>query len=156
MNRFIYIFAVLIFFSSQAVAQEAGEPSRTETLCGVLSEYEPQAGVEYQPGVDILGNPVAPADLNEFPDTSYQTIVVPIEIDLIERFGLDVPDGVELKPKIADLEIHRDGHVEYQGHDISDQAYRLCVEKGEERLPESRQRAEDAVPSGEILEGQHP
>lgn len=59
--------------------------------CNKLVRHVPDSGVAYQPGVDVRGREVAPADLNsglrvEPPD--YLTF--DIEIDLFDRFGIPV------------------------------------------------------------------
>ena len=57
--------------------------------CQQLVRHEPAPGVTYQPGVDVHGQPVAPADLGggsqiELPDVIY----IPIEVLLQDRFGI--------------------------------------------------------------------
>jgi len=63
--------------------------------CELAVRYVPPPGVAYQPGVDVHGKPVAPADLDgnqrlQLPDT----IAVVITDDLRKRFGL--PDDSPL------------------------------------------------------------
>jgi hypothetical protein len=73
-------------------APEAAEPGTVEITradCSRLVKHVPAPDVAYQPGVDVNGNPVAPADL----DGGYQvalpeTIFIPITVLLQERFGI--------------------------------------------------------------------
>lgn len=57
--------------------------------CDRLVKYQQAPGVEYQPGVDAHGRPVAPADLGggysiKVPDI----IVIPIEVLAQDRFNI--------------------------------------------------------------------
>ena|SRR5690349_22127814 len=57
--------------------------------CQQLVSHQPAPDVTYQPGVDVHGKPVVPADLAggsqiELPDVIY----IPIEVLLQDRFGI--------------------------------------------------------------------
>ena len=57
--------------------------------CEQLVRHEPAPDVAYQPGVDVHGRPVAPADLDggsqiALPDVIY----IPIEVLVQDRFGI--------------------------------------------------------------------
>ena len=45
------------------VPVKGGTVAVTKQQCQALATYRPAAGVNYQPGVDVHGKPVAPADL---------------------------------------------------------------------------------------------
>ncbi len=155
--RLILLTFLLSIIFLPAHAQE----SSSETLCRLLPEHKPKPtdGVQYLVGIDVHGNPVVAADLNPPLPVMDQAVIIPIEVDLVERFTLDVPDGVELKPSVAVMKIHKDGRVEYNGQDVSNEAYYLCG-KGELPEPEAPQgsghKPDDAVPSGGVIEGQYP
>lgn len=65
--------------------------------CQRLTRHIPADDVTYQPGVDVRGKAVAPADLNaNDPDGRPElimprTVLIPIEVDLFDRFG--IPPG---------------------------------------------------------------
>jgi hypothetical protein len=72
-----------------AAAHEEVTVAITRADCARLVEHVPASDVAYQPGVDVHGREVVPADLNggiriELPET----ILIPIEVDLLERFGI--------------------------------------------------------------------
>ena len=57
--------------------------------CELAVRYVPPRGVDYQPGVDVNGRPVAPADLNgEHRLQLRDSIPVIISDDLRKQFGL--------------------------------------------------------------------
>ncbi len=57
--------------------------------CDRLVQYQQAPGVEYQPGVDAHGRPVAPADLGGgYQIKPPETIVIPIEILIQDRFHI--------------------------------------------------------------------
>lgn len=101
------------------------------TFCRLLPTYKQALGVEFQPGIDQKGRAVAPADIDAdmagaAPIRSFESIEIPVELDLAQRFGLNLPSGVELKPYVALISIHKDGRVDYNGQDISRKAHTLC------------------------------
>ena len=57
--------------------------------CQRLGNHEPAPDVTYQPGVDVHGRPVAPADLGggqqiQLPDVIY----IPIEVLIQDKYGI--------------------------------------------------------------------
>lgn len=73
-----------VFFSAfQAIASPS--PSIDPAFCQALVKHVPDADVAYQPGVDVHGKPVVPADL---PDSSrfqlQQPISIPLTADLFK------------------------------------------------------------------------
>ena len=74
-----------------------------EDVCAHLkdSQKPPTWGPDYVPGVDVYDHQVTSADLssggsNILPDP----IMIPVEIDLLSRFGLTLPADIELKPEL--------------------------------------------------------
>ncbi|MCB9960447.1 MAG: hypothetical protein H6843_17780 [Rhodospirillaceae bacterium] len=82
-------------------APAAGQsgPVHTVTVsredCRNLVAHVPAPDAAYQPGVDVLGRPVAPADLNGTTFSLLDPLVVRIDVDLVDRLGLTPPPGVE-------------------------------------------------------------
>ena len=61
----------------------------THQDCDRLVKYQPAPGVKYQPGVDVQGRPVTPADLGGgYQIKPPETIVIPIEILIQDRFNI--------------------------------------------------------------------
>ncbi|WP_374651852.1 hypothetical protein [Dongia sp.] len=57
--------------------------------CDRLVKYRQPPGVEYQPGIDAHGQPVAPADLGGgYQIKPPETIVIPIEVLIQDRFHI--------------------------------------------------------------------
>lgn len=81
--------AAVLLWAGTPEAAEPGTVEITRADCSQLVKHVPAPDVAYTPGVDVDGNPVAPADL----DGGYQvalpqTIVIPITVLLQERFGI--------------------------------------------------------------------
>lgn len=126
---------LLAVFALWAMPAQARDPS-FEVLCRTLPDYQPEsgaAGADYVPGVNVHGTPVAPADLGPSLNAGMDVINIPVSIDLIERFGLSVPIGSELKPDVASIAVHRDGRVSYNDQDLTRRAYSICAKNG--RVP---------------------
>ena len=91
--------------------------------CELAVRYTPPPGVAYQPGVDVNGHPVAPADLDgdrrlQLPES----IPVVITDDLRKRFGL--PDDSPLFDSNAFIGIVElglsDRRLTFNGIELSD------------------------------------
>lgn len=119
----VFIFIAALIFAVPAFAEDAD----MITLCNLLPAYQPSDNVEYVPGVDVKGQPVVSADINDGSGfRQFESIEIPVEVDLIQKFGVNAPVGVDLKPMVALISIHKDGKVDYNGQDVSKQAHALC------------------------------
>lgn len=77
----------LIFFNGSAAMADIAISERD--CRQLVVKHEPAPDVTYQPGVDVHGNAVAPADLNggsqlNLPDVIY----IPLEVLIQDRFGI--------------------------------------------------------------------
>ena len=75
----------------------AAHPAEAQVIrssaCQPLVEYRPDPGVTYQPGLDVRGNEVAPADLGGGYNIDLpEQIDIPIRFDLGGRLGLAEED----------------------------------------------------------------
>lgn len=137
MKSFAFIFALMLL-TMPVVAQviEYAE-------CRTLAEYVPQAGVNYEAGVDVRGKPVVPADLNEAPIDMPDVMAIPLSFDLAQRLP-DPPQGMRAEASVGFLEVYKDGRVVFQGRDLTPQVYAIC--RGEVLPAEAGQ--DDAAPVG--------
>ena len=70
-------------------APASAEIAISRTDCERLVRHEPAPEVAYQPGVDVHGRPVVPADLDggqqiQLPDVIY----IPIEVLMQDKYGI--------------------------------------------------------------------
>lgn len=57
--------------------------------CQYLTRYQPAPDVNFQPGVDVRGRPVAPADIGGGQQLKLpETIYIPIEVDIGQRYHI--------------------------------------------------------------------
>ena len=137
-------------------------------LCAHVNFLEQNIGnsAKYVAGVDVYGNPVVPADL---PDGGIKSrmlndpIMLPIDINLAERYGLNLPDGVEINPNIANMVLYQDGRVFFGNEDISDSIKSFCQSRDKEmKKNQSNQQEQhghesaNPVLSSDKIEGQYP
>jgi hypothetical protein len=114
-------------------AKRRGNPEKVRIDCFVLSVlamtmlFVNQAHAQdvcalYKPSPDVV-----PADINADVKNPYSDpIIVPVEIDLIERFDLPPQEGVTLEPSVAGLAIYDDGRVLYNGEDVFGDIETVC------------------------------
>jgi len=83
---------VVMVFSGSAFGQ--GRPVVDLSACQTLTRHRPAADVEYKPGVDVRGRPVAPADLpGSTGSAPIDRFDIPVTLDLAKRMGLRAPTG---------------------------------------------------------------
>lgn len=80
----------LVLMSGTANAAPTTAPTIDTSFCQALVKHVPDADVAYQPGVDVHGKPVVPADL----DSGYNIalpdeITIPLTVDLKSFLKLD-------------------------------------------------------------------
>jgi hypothetical protein len=100
----------------------------TEADCrALLVEHRPAPDVAFQPGVDVDGDPVAPADLpgglEVAPPT---TFIIPIEIDLVDRLGI-LPADFEADALVGTV-LYDDGELFFDGQPLADPARAAIAE----------------------------
>ncbi len=138
-------FLITVFFTLMALPVMAQTVQYSE--CKTLAEYMPQAGVNYEPGVDVNGKSVAPADLNAAPFEMPDVMSIPLSIDLARRLP-DPPQGMEADASVGFLEVHKDGRIVFEGKDWTPQVYAIC--RGEPMPPvvsEDGQKPSETVES---------
>lgn len=121
-------------------AQMAGPIQNTVVLkradCTRLTAYVPAADVAYQPGVDVRGRAVAPADLAGTPQIVMpEDITIAISVELQARFGIPATSSL-YKPEagIGTVVVKPDGSASFNGQPLTNQeqsalAY-LCQRQG--------------------------
>lgn len=122
-------FAFLLFFAVPVNAQQL----TLETACSHISSGA--SGAEYKAGVDVKGNPVAPADIETEAGTELikYPLTIPVDIDAIRFMDANtaqalVNAGADLETNIANVILQEDGHVEFNGVDLSDRIDFECVD----------------------------
>lgn len=116
---------VVILLAMTGTSWAADQPD-IQTFCQALPNHKPEAGVNYMPGVDVHGKPVAPADLGGGVPALPDIIRVPLTIDLAQRMNLGLPADTEMDADVTFIDIYRDGRVDYNGQEITPQAHTIC------------------------------
>jgi hypothetical protein len=113
--------AGFLLLAAAPPAAAAGEPylEVEEGVCDRLVAHIPDDDVTYQPGVDVHGNPVVPADIDP-PIVTPEVFVIPLEVDLQDRFGIPAdPTFFEGDIAIGIVRIEGD-RVTYNGQELTD------------------------------------
>ena len=104
-----------------AAAEDGAVQIRRED-CARLVKHVPDPDVTYQPGVDVDGNPVAPADLDGgYQITLPEVIEIPITVLLQDRFGIPANSVLyKGEAEIGVAEVNLDGEkVTFNGQDLT-------------------------------------
>jgi len=169
--RFVLFFLVMVM----PLIASAETITTRDMLCKSYEERADVAGANYVPGVDVDGKPVVSADVSgDHQVMPLQVVRIPLEMDLAQRFGLSLPEGLEMKPNLGMLNIYQDGRVTFDGQDLTTQVEQFCsqareaeTQKVEEEPAANGQAAPDRIisnsdtnvdmndlPSGSVIEGQ--
>ncbi|HEX9791510.1 MAG TPA: hypothetical protein VGA60_12680 [Kiloniellales bacterium] len=114
---------LLAIFAMAAAAEDQVVVTISKADCDRLVEHRPAPDVAYQPGVDVNGQPVVPADLNGGIQIAVpETIRIPITVDLFNRFGIPAnPDSFEAEAEVG-VVTYRDGRATFNGQPLQDDA----------------------------------
>ena len=121
----ISLFLGVLMASLPVVAGETVLPE-----CRLLSAHVSRPDVAYQAGVDVRGKPVVPANLNAAPILAPKVVLAPLSLQLHDRLMAMNVQAVDATAPIGFLEIHDNGRVVYDGHDLTPQVYALCGVSG--------------------------
>ena len=133
MDKFKYFIGLSLFLGWVAPVHAQATVEISRAACDSLSVHVPSADVAYQPGVDVNGNAVAPADLNGQPQISVpETISIPVTIDLATNLGIPTP--FLARPTVGEVKVTRDGRVTFNGQPVGGDAQqelaRRCQKAG--------------------------
>ena len=108
----------------------------TRRDCDRLTKYQEPPGVEYQPGVDVHGEPVVPADIGGGSNIQLpQTIVIPIEVFLQDRFHLPPNSALWAgKAEVGTVTVTGD-RVFFNGQELTDAETAALAAICREQLP---------------------
>lgn len=137
----LFFFTFLLCFLPYEYAFSQNAASLT-ALCGYSnhSDNKAVASAEYMPNVDVHGKQLVPVETTPYDHSFLNTpIIIPVEIELIERFGLDLPLGTDLEPIVGLFEIEMDGTTRYNGKDVSDVVQKMCDQHRNNKLNQAEQ-----------------
>ncbi|MGE3770760.1 MAG: hypothetical protein AB7G06_07390 [Bdellovibrionales bacterium] len=93
---------LLFFFVLLALPAQAAEMLEIDkAACRLVTQHQPDASVAYQPGVDVHGNAVAPADLTPPRPTIGDHITIPLTVDIAQQFGLPLGAAIGSEATVA-------------------------------------------------------
>lgn len=123
--------ALLVSVSGAAFAKDPTDGKSEDiavekVICQQLYVHKPADDVAYKPGVDVDGNPVAPADLPGAQMQMADYLEVPLTVDLAQKLSQPVPEGVKMDSIIGNLRLYKDGRITYNGSDVLPQASTMC------------------------------
>lgn len=130
---------IFAFVAALLIASPAPAPAQTIAIdraaCQRLVRHVPDADVAYQPGVDVSGKAVAPADLEGTPQMALpETVTIRLTSDLVKwlpkaNFPYDKLQGSEVQLGIIAVTGDR---VTYNGQPLTDAAQEnlavLCLD----------------------------
>lgn len=122
--KYFLLCLVLFFAPVSAQAQEVLSNEQKSIIvdpdiCRTLVHHTPDDDVAYQPGVDVDGDPVVGADLN---DTAFQApneYSFDITVDVSEYQNMAQPDGIEGQLRIGRI-TYENGRLLMDGEPLSD------------------------------------
>jgi hypothetical protein len=123
-----YLLILMIFLPSLAQAETY---VLSESACRYLTEYQQAEGVEYQPGLDVDGNAVVPADINRNQIEVPKVVGFDITVDVAEYAGLPVPQGTETLARIGTVTIENN-QLKFNGEPLKPESEQALIALCEE------------------------
>ncbi|WP_143589650.1 hypothetical protein [Thalassospira mesophila] len=130
----VAVFAALTAFSGPGFAADSVQKESTasspptvtvsKNACEAVVAYQPEPGVEYQPGVDVDGQAVTPAEGPEAetnPITLPDVIEFPVTVDFFEFAGIASPTGIGGEGSLGRI-TYRNGQVFFNDKPIGNAA----------------------------------
>jgi hypothetical protein len=117
-------FVAVITIIYAAAATRAQTVVVSGSTCAALARYVPDPSVDYKPGMDADGQPVAPADLGggvriDLP----KEFQIPITVDLQKRLGIPVdPNQYQTDQFRIGTVTYKDGRAYFNGQPLQDEA----------------------------------
>jgi hypothetical protein len=124
--RAFSLFVLALLLVSPCATFASDKVALDTSSCRTLSAYLPSDDVTYKEGVDVHGQPVAPADLAG--DSSQQlgrqllaATSIPITVDVAQFLGLPLPavTGLETKAVVGVLEFSSTGELLLNGEPLT-------------------------------------
>lgn len=118
--RIIGSFALVLIAIAWA-APASAEIAISRKDCQRLVSHEPAPDVAYQPGVDVHGRPVAPADLGggqqiQLPDVIY----IPIEVLVQDKYGIPANSVLYDATALIGVVAVRGNRVYFEDQELTD------------------------------------
>ena len=129
------VLSLLILLAATSVAAAQIVIEITEQDCSQLVRHVASPDVTFTPGVDVNGDPVAPADLNGAQQIPAPDVVtLPLTLDLAERLGVPANGNADFlaRPVIGDVAITSDGRVSFNGTPLTSEAEHELAQKCQE------------------------
>lgn len=157
MMRFLFVMLLLCIPCMSYADGTPDEVKQQKQICEAVTQKPKKnadIAAEYVAGADVEGNVVAPADLQS--NFQYPPVVIPITLNLAQKFGLNLPNGIELKPDVGQMEIFQDGRVRFNGKDISGKVQDRCELIAKEVKPNGQEPPHDIGSGDDAIEGEYP
>jgi len=123
LSCFIFIFMISGFWILVCVSASAETITITGDACANAAAATPAPDVEYKPGgVDVNGNPVAPADVDGSNAMPWpQDISIPLQLNLQNALHLPATSLTSPEAVIGKIE-YKNGQLTFNGKPISEDA----------------------------------
>lgn len=105
-----------------------------DSACRYLTEYQQTGDVEYEPGVDVDGNAVVPADIDQNRIDVPEVVSFDITVDVARYAGLPVPQGTETLAKIGTVSIENN-QLKFNGEPLKPESEQALIALCEEDIP---------------------
>jgi len=113
------VVGLLLACSLVTPALAADRRAYTDDECRRAVRIAGQPGVEYQPGVDVHGRAVAPADLQPTLKIDPPRVIeFPVTMDVAKRLGFDVRGPYEANVTVANVRIEGN-RVSINGQEVN-------------------------------------
>ena len=97
-----------------------------DSTCRYLTEYQTPPGVEYQSGVDVNGDPVVPADINNNGIRPPDVYEFDLTVDVADYAGIDIPAETEGLARIGTVTVENN-QLKFNGEPLKPESERALI-----------------------------
>lgn len=125
-------FSVLVaMMAAPAMAKDptdgkSGDIASQKVICNRTFVESDVKSPTYKAGVDVYGNSVVTATINDSSAMVPEYIEMPLTVDFAQKLNANAPQGMEFKGDVANLKLFKNGKIEYNGQDITKIAATAC------------------------------
>lgn len=132
------LLSILLLTIAEGSAAEQRILRITKADCAWLVKHEPAPDTAYQPGVDVHGRPVVPADLDAQPLRLPERTEIEITVDLQDRFGIPANSALfEGEVAVGRVVVEGD-QITFNGQPLYDSEIRVLAEGCRRSMPDQR------------------
>jgi hypothetical protein len=135
----VFLSVVMAVLAIVLPAKAGGEVRIKRSECANITLHTPAPDVAHQPGVDVHGRPVAPADVGGGSTVTIpEEITIDIGIDIEKKYGFGAGGAYTGEAAIGKVTVGKDGRAYFNGKPMTDRETAAIAEACRKLYPNAK------------------